>query len=449
MRKRFEQQLVIGQVSIEDTRINIKSKHALDELLAALKAIYCNKEYNEKIFRILEKHLTAGKKKTGREGMNLWSVFVLSQVRLCLNTSYDMLHNLANNHRTMRQLMGVEFDFGYDVIEFEYQNIYDNVTMLSDELITEINAVILEFGHGEVFKKKEVTALRLKTDSFVVESNVHFPTDYNLLWDCARKNLDTVSKFQAKYPIRGWRKITNNIRIWDYTTQFTNFLAPFPDIHTLQPNIKFLRDNHAKWVFEQHSNNPSELFELRSYIMAKLLWNPDLDVEGLITEFTNGYYQEAGVFVKKYVNLIHMKIQEDSDFFLFLYGDPSQAFDSYLNPELLQTYNDYFDDAEEAVAQKPEILKRVKAARLSTDYAILEACKKNLSEVFSMVLIDESGHKIINKSVVDRLEKFYDTSNTANITLMNEMGFTVSEYYENYKKAIEVAEKPNKAKGKK
>jgi hypothetical protein len=52
--------------------------------------------------------------------------------------------------------------------------------------------------------------LRLKTDSFVVESNVHFPTDYNLLWDCARKCLDTVNYFLKKYPyIAGWRKIKN------------------------------------------------------------------------------------------------------------------------------------------------------------------------------------------------------------------------------------------------
>jgi len=209
MRKRFDQQLVIGQIAIEDTRISLKGKNALDELLKALKAIYCHKEYNERIFTLLENHLLAGKKKTGRSGMSLWSIFVLSQVRLCLNTSYDTLHNLANNHRSMRQLMGVEYDFGIEPIEFEYQNIYDNVILLSDELITQINAVIVEFGHGEVFKKKDETALRLKTDSFVVESNVHFPTDYNLLWDCARKSLDSVSKFQAKYPIKGWRKIEN------------------------------------------------------------------------------------------------------------------------------------------------------------------------------------------------------------------------------------------------
>jgi hypothetical protein len=208
MRKRFEQQLGLGQLPIEAAFINPKSKNALDELLAALKAIYCDKDYNEKIFSILEKHINSGKKNTGRTGMDLWCIFVLSQVRLCLNLSYDTLHDLADNHHKMRHLMGIEKGFGFERVEFEYQNIYDNVTMLSDELVAEINKVILDFGQGQVFKKKENTALRLKSDSFVVESNVHFPTDYNLLWDCARKCLDIVLKFLKKYKgTEGWRKI--------------------------------------------------------------------------------------------------------------------------------------------------------------------------------------------------------------------------------------------------
>ena len=210
MRKRFEQQLGLGQLPIEEIQINPKSNNSVDELVVALKSIYCNKEYNEKIFNILEKYINTGTHRTGRTGMDLWSIFVLSQVRLCLNTSYDVLHNLANNHRSMRHLMGVEKGFGFEPLEFEYQNIYDNVSMLSDELIAEINRIILDFGHGEVFKKKANAALRLKSDSFVVESNVHFPTDYNLLWDCSRKCLDTVSKFLKKYKgIEGWRKIGN------------------------------------------------------------------------------------------------------------------------------------------------------------------------------------------------------------------------------------------------
>jgi hypothetical protein len=146
----------------------------------------------------------------GRPGMNLWTIFVLSQVRLCLGLDYDMLHNLSNNHTLLRKLLGISEVFGEEAFEFEYQTIYDNVTLLSDAMIGEINDVIVEFGHREVFKKKRTEALRLKTDSFVVESNVHFPTDYNLLWDCARKSLDTSARLLKKYPqIAGWRKMKN------------------------------------------------------------------------------------------------------------------------------------------------------------------------------------------------------------------------------------------------
>jgi hypothetical protein len=102
---------------------------------------------------------------------------------------------------------------GFTRIELEYQKIYDNVSLLTDEMLHEINQVILDFGHKEVLKKKEKEALRLKSDSFVVESNVHFPTDYNLLRDSARKCLDAVSTFTEKYEnIEGWRKLAN----WRY-----------------------------------------------------------------------------------------------------------------------------------------------------------------------------------------------------------------------------------------
>ena len=151
MRNRFTQQLTIGQKPIEETRINPKSKNAIDELLAALKEIYCNEEYNRKVFNILESHISSTKKKTGRKGMDLWVVFVLAQLRLCLNLSYEMVHNLANNHRTLRHLMGVELEFGHEPKVFEYQNVYDNVSGLSDAMITQLNSVILEFGHSKVF----------------------------------------------------------------------------------------------------------------------------------------------------------------------------------------------------------------------------------------------------------------------------------------------------------
>src|SRR5680860_314474 len=133
--------------------------------------------------------------------MRLWEIFVLGQVRLCMNTSYDELHYKANYDELLRGVLGVlptDFSHGKD---YEYQNIYDNVGLLDDELLKAINGVIVSAGH-EVFKKKEKAALRLKTDSFVVETDTHFPTDYNLLWDSARKCIEVAGKLK----VPGWRK---------------------------------------------------------------------------------------------------------------------------------------------------------------------------------------------------------------------------------------------------
>lgn len=161
MRKRFEQQLSLGQIPIEQTYVNPKRKYVLDELLLSLKTLYCTPEYNEKIFRILEEGL--GKHRTGRKGMDLWCVFVLAQVRFNLNISYEMLHNLANNHRAIRQIMGVEREFGHEPFEFEYQTLYENVSAINSDLLDELNKVMHDFGLSELSRKRRKGSGHSKT----------------------------------------------------------------------------------------------------------------------------------------------------------------------------------------------------------------------------------------------------------------------------------------------
>ncbi len=207
MRKRFEQQLSMGQLPIGETFIDLKSRDSYVQVMRGLKEMFVTPEYNERIFRVLEGAIMKGKKATGRPGMDLWQIFVIAQVRLALDLSYDRLHTMTNNDKLLRQIMGVETDFGFKKQQFEYQQIIDNIKLLDEQTLRKINDVIVEMGH-KVFKKKEAEPLRLKTDSFVVESNVHFPTDYNLLWDCARKCLDIIAYFMNTHPgIDGWRKL--------------------------------------------------------------------------------------------------------------------------------------------------------------------------------------------------------------------------------------------------
>ena len=243
--------------------------------------------------------------------------------------------------------------------------------------------------------------------------------------------------------LKGWSQLTDNIRIWDYTTQFTNFLAPFPNWGTIKPNINLFVDNNAKWIFEQHSNNDSELFELRSYIMAKLLWNPNLDFQTLLNEFNNKYYGNGGKYISEYVNSIQNQI-DNTSFFLFLYGDPSQGFDSFLSPENLLNYDILFNKALSSVELDSEYYKRILRSKISIDYAVLESYRKNFSDLYQLTKT-ENDIKSINPKLIMRLNAFSNTCNDNDITLMNEMGFTVSDYIVNYRKALKTAIKENLA----
>lgn len=207
MRQRFEQQTTIGITSISEVKFPLRSRDELPPVLKALQYIFVTPEINEKVFSLLEKKVCAGKKNTGRPGMDLWHVLVLAVVRHTLDTNWDRLEHLANYDLLIRRMLGVSAEtFGLLEKEFCYQTIIDNVSLIDEQLLHDINVLVVAHGQN-LLKKKEGEALRLKTDSYVLQTNVHFPTDLNLLWDALRKGLDTVEKIQHETDLQGWRKI--------------------------------------------------------------------------------------------------------------------------------------------------------------------------------------------------------------------------------------------------
>ena len=157
MRKRFEQQRKLGVISISEVKLPLKSRDELPPILRALQHIYVTPELNEEVFRILEERVQKGKKKTGRYGMELWHILVLSVVRLGLDANYDRLEDFANHHNLIRQIMGVETGFGEGRV-FSMQSIKDNISLLDEETIRQINEVVISSGHQLVKKKRRRTA---------------------------------------------------------------------------------------------------------------------------------------------------------------------------------------------------------------------------------------------------------------------------------------------------
>lgn len=208
MRQRFDVQLALGLTPIERVHIPLKSRDELPPILAGLQWIFQTPEINEQVFALLEAKVVAGKKATGRPGLDLWSMLVLGVVRLGLDCDYDRLEDLANHHTLLRQILGLSPLPGPSEKPFHYKTLSENVCHLDEEVLGQINVLIAQAGRS-VFKKKETAPaepIRAKTDSYVLQTNVHFPTDLNLLWDAQRKCLDLIGPLMSAHALAGWRK---------------------------------------------------------------------------------------------------------------------------------------------------------------------------------------------------------------------------------------------------
>jgi IS5 family transposase len=208
MRKRFEVQLALGKVPIERVVLPLNSRDELPPILAGLQWIFQSPEINSQIFALLESKLVAGKKATGRPGLDLWHILVLGVVRLGLDCDYDRLEYLANYDSLLRQILGLSPVQSAEEKPFHYKTLSENMGHVDEELLQQINAIVAQAGRA-VFKKKEngsAEPICAKADTYVLETNVHFPTDLNLLWDAQRKCLELAGRLARGQQLEGWRK---------------------------------------------------------------------------------------------------------------------------------------------------------------------------------------------------------------------------------------------------
>ena len=139
--------------------------------------------------------------------MPLWTILVCGVIRLDLNIDYDRLHELVNEHNTLREMLG---HGAFDDVAYHFQTLKDNVSLLTPELLDEINQLVVAAGHV-LAKKKGDEALRGRCDSFVLETDVHFPTDINLLCDAMRKIITLTAQWCADLGMGAWRQHNYNV----------------------------------------------------------------------------------------------------------------------------------------------------------------------------------------------------------------------------------------------
>ncbi|MEM3104509.1 MAG: DUF4838 domain-containing protein [Candidatus Bathyarchaeia archaeon] len=169
--------------------------------------------------------------------------------------------------------------------------------------------------------------------------------------------------------IEAWQQVSPKLYVWDYTTNFAHYLQPFPNLEVLQSNVRFFVKHGVKGLFEQGNYSPGgngEMAPLRAYVLAKLLWNPDTDVQKHIDDFLNGYYGRSAYAIRAYIELLHRKVRE-KEVHVHIFDPPTSPF---LDDEFLEEAEKLFDEAER-LADDEKIRFRVRVARLPVWYVKL------------------------------------------------------------------------------
>ena len=237
--------------------------------------------------------------------------------------------------------------------------------------------------------------------------------------------------------LEDWGKISNHIFLWDYTVNFDHYITPFPNIHVLQPNIQLFARNNVKEHFQQSNTGVGHAFsELKSYLLAKLLWNPDASTNEIIHEFTDGFYGEAAPWIRRYIRHLENEILETGEW-LDIYGPPTNHQHTFLSEKNITSYNHYFDQAERAVTGHPYHHLHVRTARMPLQYAMMEIGKSDMFGPRGWYN-EVNGGFVLRRDMKQTLEAFHETSVLAGVQNVNESRLTAEDYYNSTLRFIDV-----------
>lgn len=218
MRLVHNPQLAFGQVPIEELVIDPRSRDDIPAVLKGIQQLYGNRALREQIFAVLERHLLGNSSAAaegtapssaqpdpgrGRPGLDLWTVLVLALLKQGLKCDFDRLAELANKHSDVRCLLGLAGP-GCGP-QFSHRSVVRNVSLITPALLQELNQLVVQQGLS-LLGVPEEQPLKARVDSFVVETNVHYPTDVSLLWDALRCLLRVVVAACGASGLAGWRQ---------------------------------------------------------------------------------------------------------------------------------------------------------------------------------------------------------------------------------------------------
>jgi hypothetical protein len=167
-----------------------------------------------------------------------------------------------------------------------------------------------------------------------------------------------------------WGKVTSNIFIWNYNTNFSAYHLPVPNLRIIERNVRYFVERGAKGIFMQAAGDTTggEFSDLRNYLIANLLWDPQRDGRRLIDEFLDLHYRGAAPPIRRYLNLLHDRTA--TGLHRNCYGD---AAGFGVNEEIARVLTEAFGEAMR-LADDDEVRARVEKASVIAYRVALELC---------------------------------------------------------------------------
>jgi hypothetical protein len=201
MRKAFDRQRRFDSRAVLDVRLNLNCRDEIVPILKALQHVYRQRELRDDILAAIAQDVNrTSSRKRGRRGMDYWQILVLAAVRLGCNLDYDKLQDLAEQHRALRHIMGIG-DWEEEA-RFDWRRIQDNLTKIRPATIERISHLVVAEGHRLVPEAADT----VRADSFVAETNIHYPTESTLIRDGLRKLLALGGDLATRIGVAGWRQ---------------------------------------------------------------------------------------------------------------------------------------------------------------------------------------------------------------------------------------------------
>lgn len=201
MRKAHCTQARLDCDAIAFLELNLQCRDEIIPILFALKHIYLQPQLRDEILHLVAGDVNAESSSDhGREGLDYWQILVLAAVRLGCNLKYDRLQDLAENHRKLRHLLGIgDWD---EATSLDWRRLRDNICLVKPQTIARIYQRVAREGH----RLDAEAAKTARVDSFVMETNIHYPTESSLLWDGLRKIIELCALVAAELDLSGWRQ---------------------------------------------------------------------------------------------------------------------------------------------------------------------------------------------------------------------------------------------------